>query len=277
MRVILTGATGGLGQALARAFSNDNVRLLLVGRDLVELQKLRFALSHSVNAETCHVDLKSTDAMSRIVSKDWRHCDVLINNAAIQGPIGPFWQTSSEEWRNCIDLNLVTPIELCRAVVPGMLEAGKGKIINLSGGGAATPRPGFSAYAAAKAALVRFTETLAVELKGTGIDVNCVAPGAMPTKLLQSVLDAGEERVGSNEFKSALRANSTGQEAIEKAVALCRYLASSDSDGITGKLISAVWDPWAHLQLHADDLENSDIYTLRRIVPADRGKTWGGQ
>jgi NAD(P)-dependent dehydrogenase (short-subunit alcohol dehydrogenase family) len=153
-----------------------------------------------------------------------------------------------------------------------MKKKGSGKIINLSGGGATNPLPRLSAYAASKAAVVRLTETLAEELREHSIMVNAIAPGALNTRLLDEVLEAGPELVGSEFYEKALKQRETGGAPIEKGVALCVYLASSASDGITGKLISALWDPWENLGELRSELEKSDIYTLRRIVPEDRGK-----
>jgi 3-oxoacyl-[acyl-carrier protein] reductase len=200
--------------------------------------------------------------------------DVLVNNAGMLGPIGRLEDTDPKEWALTIQVNLLAPVCLMRLALPGMRSRGRGKIINLSGGGATGPRPHFSAYAAAKAALVRTTETVADEVKTSGIDVNAVAPGAMNSRLLEQVLAAGPERVGHNEYNRALEQREHGGAQPARAADLIAWLASSASDGITGRLLSAVWDPWEHLSEHRDDLAKSDVYTLRRIVPEDRGKQW---
>jgi 3-oxoacyl-[acyl-carrier protein] reductase len=160
-------------------------------------------------------------------------------------------------------------------VLPAFRARGAGKIVNLSGGGATAPLPRLSAYAASKAAVVRFTETLAEELRGTGVDVNAVAPGALNTRLLDEVLEAGPEKVGKAFYERSLKQKAEGGAPLEKGAALCAFLLSTESDGITGRLLSAVWDPWAELPARRAELEKSDIYTLRRIVPKDRGKDWG--
>src|SRR5262249_62247239 len=116
--------------------------------------------------------------------------------------------------------------------------------------------------------------TLAEEVRGSGIDVNAVAPGSMNTRLLADILQAGPDRVGASEYERALRQHADGGTPVERGAALCVFLASAESEGITGELISAVWDPWSSMSEHKRDLDGSDIYTLRRIVPEDRGKTW---
>ena len=118
-------------------------------------------------------------------------------------------------------------------------------------------------------------ETIAEELRDFNIDVNMVAPGALNTRLLDEVLVAGPEKVGKDFYNNSIKQKEQGGSPPEQGAALCVYLASEQSNGITGKLISAVWDPWETLHEKIAELENSDIYTLRRIVPKDRGKNWG--
>jgi NAD(P)-dependent dehydrogenase (short-subunit alcohol dehydrogenase family) len=203
--------------------------------------------------------------------------DVLVCNAGVYGPKGPIERVDWHEWAQAINVNLCGAVLCCRAVLPHFRARKSGKIILLSGGGATKPLPFLSAYAASKAALVRFGETLAEEVKDAGIDVNAVAPGALNTRLLEEVLEAGPEQVGQEFYKQSLAQKEKGGTPLETGAALCAFLASSQSDGITGRLISAVWDPWKDLPARRDELAASDIYTLRRIVPEDRGKTWSGE
>jgi 3-oxoacyl-[acyl-carrier protein] reductase len=164
----------------------------------------------------------------------------------------------------------------CRAVLPDFKKRRQGKIIVVSGGGATKPLPFLSAYAASKAAVVRFAETLAEEVRDFDIAVNAVAPGVLNTRLLDEVLEAGPQRVGQSFYDASVKQKASGGTPIERGAALCAYLASDKSAGITGRLISAVWDPWETLDERRAEIGESDIYTLRRIVPADRGKSWGG-
>ena len=160
-------------------------------------------------------------------------------------------------------------------MLPHFKASGYGKIIQISGGGATNPLPRISAYAASKAAIVRFAETLAEECSGTGVDVNSIAPGALNTRLLDDVLAAGPDRVGTEFFARAVRQKEEGGVPLVRGAELAAFLASAASDGITGKLISAVWDNWRGWPDHLQDLRRSDAYTLRRIVGRDRGLDWG--
>jgi 3-oxoacyl-[acyl-carrier protein] reductase len=200
--------------------------------------------------------------------------DILVCNAGVYGPKGPLEAIDWAEWQLAIAINLLGTVYSCRAVIPSFKKQGFGTIILLSGGGATKPMPYLSAYAASKAAVVRFGETLAEELRDSNIAVNSIAPGALNTRLLAEVLEAGPERVGPAFYEQSLRQSREGGTPLELGAALCVFLASNDGTGLTGKLISAVWDPWHSIGEHVDDLRESDIYTLRRIVPGDRGASW---
>ena len=164
-----------------------------------------------------------------------------------------------EQRAHAINVNLCGAVPCCRAVLPHFRSRRSGKIILLSGGGATKPLPFLSAYAASKAALVRFGETLAEEVRSAGIDVNAVAPGALNTRLLEEVLEAGPERVGQAFYEQSVAQKKKGGTPLETGAALCAFLASSKSTGITGRLISAVWDPWPMLPPSDDGLR---YYTL---------------
>ena len=201
--------------------------------------------------------------------------DVLINNAAIQGAIGPLWENDLDSWKNVINVNLIGPMALCRAFVPWMEANAGGSIINLSGGGATGPRPNFSAYASSKAALVRFSETLAEEVKTKSISVNCVAPGTMKTSMMNEIIEKGSEKSGEKEFSNAEKVIIEGGVSMDQVADLIVFLASKSNRGITGKLISAVWDNWKEWPNHLDELNKSDVYSLRRITGRDRAMDWG--
>ena len=277
---IVTGATRGLGNTIARRFYEEGASLLLTGRDPDALRTLTECLVpiHSEQKIRPAVsDLLMPAAPSMIISQavgEFGSVDVLVNNAAVLGPVGPLWENEVDRWENTIRVNLLAPTWLCGLVIPLMKKRGYGKIVNISGGGATSPRPLFSAYATSKAGLVRLTEILAHETKKMNIDVNCVAPGVMRTAMIQEIFDAGPDRVGAVEFDTAQRHVKERPTTLERAAELVLFLASSDSDGISGRLISAVWDSWEGLPQRREALDATDIYTPRRIVPKDRGLDW---
>ena len=279
---LVTGASRGLGREVAQAFVRAGANVALVARPSPAFDATLVALGAQrvQSAQRLHAiptDLSRHEGCPAVAEAAHRalgSVDILVNNAGITGPIGALEQTHLEEWLRTIEVNLLAPIALMSAVVPHMRARGWGKIINLSGGGATGPRPNFMAYAASKAALVRATETLAEEVKGQGIDVNAVAPGIMNTRMLDDMVAAGQVRAGQREYQLAIEQQARGGSPPTRAVGLVLWLASPASNGITGRLISAVWDPWEHLASRREELAGTDIYTLRRIVPEDRGKDW---
>ncbi len=278
--ILITGASRGLGAAIAAEFWANGSTLLLAARDAARLASLRDSLLPSARPGQ-HIHLLPTDlsdpaAPAQLLASALSlvpRLDVLVNNAAIVGPIGPFASNSPAAFAQTLQVNLLAPAELMRAAIPSMAASGGGVIINLSGGGATSPRPNFSAYATAKAALVRLSETIAVEYASANIRVHCVAPGAMNTEMLEAVLRSSPEAAGP-EFRKALEQKEKGGADPAIAARLCVYLASPQAQSISGRLLSAVWDPWTSLHEHAADLAAGDIYTLRRIIPEDRGKNW---
>jgi NAD(P)-dependent dehydrogenase (short-subunit alcohol dehydrogenase family) len=274
---IVTGASRGLGLAIAEAMARAGANLLLIARSEASLAAVRErALACSIQVSVFSADLQDRAAPEAIFAEArriWPRLDILVNNAAILGPIGNLWENDWDQWQNALTVDLAAPAALCRLAAAWMRKTGGGAIVNLSGGGATKSRPRFSAYATAKAALVRFSETLAEEAAADGIRVNCIAPGAMNTAMLEAVLGAGPESAGA-EYAQAEKQVREGGASPELAASLCVFLASEKAAGITGRLISAVWDPWRDLDRRAEDLKASDIYTLRRIVPEDRGKKW---
>jgi NAD(P)-dependent dehydrogenase (short-subunit alcohol dehydrogenase family) len=279
---LVTGASRGLGRRIALSLAEAGASVVLAARSRQDLDEARHEvegrLSEGAHALSFASDLSSEDgvrALARSLDEAGIQPDVLVNNAAVQGPIGPFWENDWNEWKDSFRLNAFSPLLLCRTLLPGMIRRGWGKILFLSGGGATGPRARFSAYGAAKTLLARFAETLAAELAGTGVDANAIAPGAMKSALTDAIIAAGPLGAGAKEYEGARKLLQGTQDVVSRAAALCVFLSSHASDGITGKLISAAWDPWEHLSRHREELARSDVYSLRRIVPKDRGMDWG--
>jgi len=279
--VLITGASRGLGRHIAEAFWRCGADLFLVARSAEVLRDVceTLAANGLDGQRVSHfgADLSGPDAPARIfeaLRQFTERLDVLVNNAAIIGPIGALDENDWAQWQAAIQVNLLAPAALCRLAIQLMKSQHGGAIVNLSGGGATSPRPRFSAYAAAKAGLVRLTETIAVECAGYGIRANAIAPGAMNTEMHDAVLRAGPSSAGESEYRTALEQEQRGGTSPATPAELALFLASDAAAGINGRLISAVWDPWKDLAQHAPELAASDIYTLRRIVPSDRGQKW---
>jgi NAD(P)-dependent dehydrogenase (short-subunit alcohol dehydrogenase family) len=279
---LITGSNQGLGKAIAHAFVLAGANVFLCARDeskLVEVgTELQGLCKTGQRVEMMRADVSKREDVDRLVSaalEAFPQIHILVNNAGVYGPKGSIDDLDWDEWVQAIEVNLFGSILVARALLPHFRAQRYGKLIQLSGGGATAPLPFISAYAASKAGIVRFMETLAEEVKGDGIDINSIAPGALNTRLLDEVLVAGPGKVGKSFYERSLKQKTEGGAPLERGAELAVFLASAQSDGITGKLISAVWDPWEKFPEHLDDLQKTDIYTLRRIVPKDRGQSWG--
>lgn len=278
---LITGGSQGLGEAIAENFVREGANLVVCAREpkrLAEtcqrLTKLA-APGQKVLARPC--DISSEEQVNALVAfaqAELGSLQILVSNAGVYGPMGPTESVPLNEWQRAIEINLYGVLLPCRAVIPHFKQAGRGKIIILSGGGATNPLPNISSYAASKAGAVRLMETLAEELRAFQVDVNAIAPGALATRLVDEVLAAGPEKVGQAFYEKNKKWKLEGATPLSLGANLAVYLASEQSNGITGKLISAQWDAWSKLHEHREELAKSDIYCLRRIVPEDRGKKW---
>lgn len=279
---IVTGASQGLGLAIARAFAVAGANLVICARDQRALDAARDdladVLSDGARVIATKADVSREEDVRRLTAEAFAafgRVHILVNNAGVYGPMGSIDQVDWAEWVRAIEINIYGSVLPIRAILPHFREHRYGKVIQLSGGGATTPLPRITAYAAAKAAIVRLAESVALDVKEEGIDVNSIAPGALNTRMMSELIAAGPEAVGQAFFDRMSKLAEEGGTPLERGAALALFLASAESDGITGRLLSAPWDPWEALQRHRGDLDESDIYTLRRIVPKDRGKAWG--
>jgi NAD(P)-dependent dehydrogenase (short-subunit alcohol dehydrogenase family) len=281
---LITGASQGFGLEIARSYLRAGVRgICICGRDRATLEdaasELRQLASGDQEVFAEIADVSREDEVATLVKAaldQLGELTILVNNAGVYGPKGPVGRVDWTEWTRAIEINLYGSVLPARAVVAHFKDRRYGKIVQLSGGGATAPLAGLSAYAASKAAIVRFAETLAVELRDHHVDVNAIAPGALNTRMLDEVLAAGPEAVGQAFYDRAIEQQRSGGVSLTQGADLAVFLGSAASDGITGKLLSAVWDPWNELPAHLSELD-SDVYTLRRVVPADRGMDWGDE
>jgi NAD(P)-dependent dehydrogenase (short-subunit alcohol dehydrogenase family) len=277
--VVVTGGTQGLGLEIVRQCLSAGANVALCSRNGDEARNAAVMLAGEaagrVVGASCDVSrLAEVDSFAEFCVSELGSVDALVCNAGIYGPKGAIGEVNWADWQAAIEINLMGAVYCCRAFLPALSKSARGKIVLLSGGGATKPLPFLSAYAASKAGLVRFGETLAEELRPQGIDVNMIAPGALNTRLLDEVLTAGPELVGTSFYEASVRQKLSGGTPLDQGAKLCAYLVSSESDGVTGRLISAIWDPWERLHELNKEIANTDIYTLRRIVPGDRGKNW---
>ncbi len=278
---IITGAGQGLGAAIAEHFLAAGAAVSLCARTPADLEVQRGRLSALHPAGrilTSVADVASpadVNALFDLTLARFDRLDILVNNAGVYGPMGSIDAVGWSEWLAAMSINVAGTAYCARKAIPIFKARRYGKIINLSGGGATKPLPGLSAYAASKAAVVRLTETIALEVKDFGIDVNAVAPGALATRLTDQLIEAGPARVGAALHAQMIKVRDDGGTPLRHGAELCVYLASADSDGVTGRLIAAQWDPWPFDAAARAELVDSDVYTLRRVETTDRRRSSG--
>jgi NAD(P)-dependent dehydrogenase (short-subunit alcohol dehydrogenase family) len=263
--VLITGAGRGIGKRLALGFAAAGARVGLLSRSKAEIDLAKLEIEHAGGmALRFRADVRDLEQICAAVDRmrvQFGSVDVLIAAAAVQGPIGPLVDANPKQWADTVDTNLMGVLHACQAVLPQMIERRSGKIIVLSGGGAAYARPNFSAYAASKAAVARLVETLAEEVRDKNIQVNCMAPGGAYTSMTDEILHAGE-KAGQKELDDAEHVRLTGGVAPAKQLDLAMFLASDASNHISGKLIH-VNDDWKRLR---DTNMHPEAYTLRRVL-----------
>jgi NAD(P)-dependent dehydrogenase (short-subunit alcohol dehydrogenase family) len=278
MRVVITGSSSGIGKIVAEKLRENGHEVWgLARRRQARLRPQRpEATCGYLRSSVCDVSKwASVKKAALAIDKEWGGINALITCAARQGVIGPTVTLDPNEWSETVCVTLDGTLNSIVGFFPLLRKSPqRAKVICFSGGGATSPRPNFSAYAAAKAGVVRLVETLAEEWRDFQIDINAVAPGALPTQMTAEILALGPEGAGSKEYAMAEKTTSAGLEAFEKICALIAFLLSPQSDGITGRLISAPWDSWQNLGPRKVDLAGSDVFTLRRITPQDRGMTF---
>jgi len=266
---VITGAGRGIGKAISITFAKEGANLVLLSRTLPELKKTAEEIRNlNRRALILKADVSNKEQVEKSIDlavREFGTIDILVNDAAIQGTIGPLVDNDVKKWIETIHINLIGVFLCCRSVLPHMIKKRRGKIINFSGGGATSPRPYFSAYGVSKTAIVRLTETLAKEVEPFNIQVNAIAPGTVNTRMLQQVLEAGTA-AGEDELEHCKQQLESGGTPAELPAALALYLASDESDGLTGRLISAVWDDWQNMTEKIPVIKSSELYTLRRIT-----------
>ena len=268
---LITGAGRGIGRAIALAYAGEGANLALAARSLDELSETAQA-AQSLGASTCVVSVDVTDqaamaGMVRQVEENLGRIDILVNNAGIVGPIGALEDNDVDAWVRTIQVNLVGTYLCCRAVIPIMAKGGGGRIINLSGSGSTSAPYHLSAYGSSKAAIIRLTEILSLELAEKNIQVNALGPGSIHTRMWEEITGQAQAVGDTDLYEFGLQVTGGGGASIDRAAELAVWLASDAADGLSGRLIHAVADDFPSLTPKIPQIMASDLYTLRRDEP----------
>ncbi|HET9663372.1 MAG TPA: SDR family NAD(P)-dependent oxidoreductase [Burkholderiales bacterium] len=249
---LVTGAAAGIGRGVAETFGREGARVAIADRDTLKARETEARIrSAGGEAAAFEVDVASGASVSRMVAEvasRYERLDILVNNAGIRY-VKPFLEYSEEEWRKTLDVNLTGLFLCCRAAVPLMLKNGKGKIVNVASVAGEYGRPHRIAYCASKGGAIAFTKALAVDMSGKNICVNALAPALIDTPLnAEYATDDALAPVWGKE----LLVRRWGR--IEDVAAAALYLASDDSDFVTGAVLP-VDGGWTAGLVRANEIE----------------------
>lgn len=277
---LITGGGGVIGRTIAKQFCLSGATVILIGRTGRHLARVKNEIEEQSRASisTYEADVakhESVQRLMRIIASNHGRLDILVTAAGVYGEIGSVEQCDATAWLEAITINLFGTMATIKYALPLLKKSSRAKILTFAGGGEG-PLPNFSSYASSKGAVLRFTETVAAELKPYTIDVNAISPGLVNSGFVEDLIAAGPERAGKEKYEEAQKqvAGMGGSVPPDKAAALAVFLASSASDGLSGKNISAIWDRWEDIPQHLAEINGSDIYNWRRIKPKDRGYDW---
>jgi NAD(P)-dependent dehydrogenase (short-subunit alcohol dehydrogenase family) len=277
-RIVVTGGSMGIGLACAEMCLDAGAKVMICARTegplIQALESLRQKGFSAVEAKVADITQQpQVDSALQATIKQFGGLDGVIHCAGIYGPIGPVTDVDPSDWFDAIRVNLFGTFLVARQACQILKARGGGRMVLFSGGGAATPFPNYTAYACGKIGVVRLTETLAQEMQPFNVEINCVAPGFVITRLHQETLAAGE-RAGKAFLENTKRQIESGGVPPTVGASAAAFLMSDAAKGITGKFIAAPYDGWDTWPDHLLELQKMDIFTLRRIVPKDRGMDW---
>ncbi|MBK0327010.1 3-oxoacyl-ACP reductase FabG [Rhodobacteraceae bacterium F11138] len=194
-KALITGASGGIGAAIARVLHDAGATVALSGTRIEPLQDLAAALGERAHVVPCNLsDMAAVEALPKQASEAMGGLDILINNAGITRD-NLFMRMSDDEWQSVLDVNLTATFKLCKGVMRGMMKARWGRIVNISSVVGATGNPGQANYAASKAGMIGMSKSLAYEVASRGITVNAVAPGFIETAMTDKLTDEQKTQI----------------------------------------------------------------------------------
>jgi 3-oxoacyl-[acyl-carrier protein] reductase len=276
--VYISGATGFLGRNLTAQLLNLGYPVVLGGRNFSELKNLRIELSTNYKSLVWGVipcDLADPEKWNdALVSLEKYPILAYVNCSGIQGRIARTSELTQDDFKIVFDVNLFSSIFFTKYFVLKHSKENPISVVHFSGGGATSSRPFFVPYSISKTALVRFIENVAAENSTSGFKINAVAPGVLPSKMQSQILET-PLLANSSEEHTAIVSFKDSQHQILLALDLIEFLISKQSDGISGKIISARWDNWTEWPQHLNELNLGDLYTLRRHTARDEDLTWG--
>jgi len=260
--IIVTGGNKGIGLEISKKIIKEGGYVFICSKN--DNDNLKEYYGHYSFFKCDVSDEFQVHRFMNTINEKYNNVYGLVNCAGIYGPIGKTTIIDNHSILNTIKINLMGTINMCNSFI-NLIKNKKRKIVNFSGGGASGPFPNYSAYAISKIGIVKLTENLSIELSKDNIDINCIAPGFVATNIHKKTLEAGPHTAGK-EFYEKTKEQLEGKSTSPKIAAdLVIFLLSEESNGISGKFISAPWDPWKEKNFQEELRNNKDLATIRRI------------
>ncbi len=263
-QVLVTGASRGIGRECARLLAERGAAVVVVARSRAAVEDAVAGLPGEGHRAVA-LDVGDEDGWRAAAEEGvLEGISGVVTAAAVLAPVGPIGSYAPAELWATMRVNVLGTLLAVHHCLAS-LEAAGGAVVTFAGGGATSPQPRYDAYATSKAAVVRLSENLALELASRGVRVNAVSPGFVATEIHAATLQAGPGKAGEGYYASTERRLDNGGVPARRAAELTAFLLSAQARGITGKLVSAPWDPWEEPDFQQRLREEPDLATVRRI------------
>ncbi len=266
---MIPGGARGIGASLSEWLAAAGADLAVCARTPGSARDAAASLTSRFNVRAVgqECDVSRPDEVTdwtKSVIDQLGSVDIAIANAAVFGPVGEIESVDIHEWFATMAINVGGVAALAHAVIPTMRARGAGRFLAMTGGGVGGPRPlsRASAYVSSKAAVGMLVEALSDELTASGVTINAVAPGAVPTEFMRGVIHAGPERAGADLYRAASDKTPTD---LSKLRSLIEFLLSDEAGWISGRILSANWDSPESLSAQRTAIQHGSQLRLRRI------------
>ena len=270
---VVTGAGRGIGREIALEHAREGAKVALLARSAGQIEETAAAIAAAGGVALAYVvDIVDIDAVARTfaaIESDLGPVSVLVNNAAAFGAIGPIWDVDPATWWRDVETNIRGTFNCSRAVIPGMMQRRRGRIINMTGGGTATSFPHGSGYATSKAGILRFTECVGDSLAGSGVLLFAMDPGLVRTSMTAFQLESAAGQKYLPDIEALFERGINVPPSL--AARLSVEIASGRFDKLAGRMLMAARGDLDLDRTAIDDIVAGDLRSLRvNGMPTER-------